>query len=232
MKRIASSLLVLVSLTAQAYRPTSELRIDLSAHPRGTVVILNGNTYPANNGLEVVSGLMPGNYSLVVVRPTYHGRQMIFNGRVNVPAASQVVAFVGQRNSLRVQTFPLAYNNGPSYWDQPNCSQPVSYNQPVCGTVAHFGMSPDVFNRAHATIARLSFDSDRLNMAKMVVRDNGATANQVAQLMGLLSFESSRLDLAKFAYAHTADQQNYFVVYDQFSFSSSVRELQRHIGYY
>lgn len=230
MRHLALPLLLLVAMAAQAYGPASELHIDLSAHPRGTQVILNGQTYGLNNGLEVVSGLAPGRYKLVVVRPNHRGRQMVFSGQVNVPASSVVTAFVGHRNDLRVSARPIAYHQGPSYWDEP-CHTPVV--QPVghCGTPVVLGMSPDVFGMVRNSISRLSFDSDRLAIARQAVQQNGCTAAQVAELMRMLSFESSRLDLAKHAYSFTADQQNYFVVYDCLTFSSSVRELQQYIGY-
>ena len=232
MRHIALPLLLLFAMAARAYGPASELHIDLSAHPRGTQVVLNGRTYPMNNGMEVVNGLIPGRYRLVVVRPTYRGRQMIFSGQVNVPASSVVTAFVGHFNDLRVSARPLAYHQGPSYWDRPDCHnntmvQPVSQ----CGTPEMMGMRPDVFGMVRNSISRLSFDSDRLALARQAVQQNGCTAAQVADLMLMLSFESSRLDLAKYAFRFTADQQNYFVVYDCFTFSGSVCELQQYIGY-
>jgi hypothetical protein len=90
-------------------------------------------------------------------------------------------------------------------------------------------MAPNTFASLMNTVAAQGFDSNRLASAMQGIRMNGATSVQVADLMGLLSFESRRLELAKFAYAYVADPQNYFVVNDRFSFSSSVRELNRHM---
>jgi len=223
-------MLLLVAMAAHAYGPASELHIDLSAHPRGTQVILNGHTYGLNNGMEVVSGLAPGRYKLVVVRPNYRGRQMVFSGQVNVPASSIVTAHVGHRNILRVSARPIVYHQGPSYWDEP-CNTPVMQPVGQCGTTVMLGMSPDVFGMVRNSMSRLSFDSDRLALALQAVQQHGCTSAQVAELMQMMSFESSRLDLAKHAYNFTADQQNYFLVYDCFTFSSSIRELQQYIGY-
>jgi hypothetical protein len=48
----------------------------------------------------------------------------------------------------------------------------------------------------------------------------------------MLSFESTRLDFAKFAYTYTLDKENYYMVNNAFSFSSSVAELNNFIGQY
>jgi len=48
--------------------------------------------------------------------------------------------------------------------------------------------------------------------------------------MQTFSFEDSKLSLAKMAYSRVIDQSNYFVVYDEFWFSSSVDELIAYIN--
>jgi hypothetical protein len=73
------------------------------------------------------------------------------------------------------------------------------------------------------------FDSDRLILAKQAINGNGVYADQVLRMMQELSFESSRLELAKFAYNQCLDPENYYLVNQGFSFSSSVRELNQSI---
>jgi hypothetical protein len=45
----------------------------------------------------------------------------------------------------------------------------------------------------------------------------------------LFGFESNKLDLAKQAYQNTIDKQNYHIVADELSFSTSKTDLNRHI---
>jgi len=65
----------------------------------------------------------------------------------------------------------------------------------------------------------------------MALKYNWLTAQQVASIMNLFDFESTKLDFAKFAFSHTVDPQNYWIVNDAFSFSSSISDLQHYIGY-
>jgi hypothetical protein len=85
------------------------------------------------------------------------------------------------------------------------------------------------FERIVCTVRNRSFDSDRLLVAKQAVEGRWINSGMVLRIMRLLSFESSRLDFAKFAYRLTVDPQNYYLVNDGFSFSSSSRDLDCYI---
>jgi hypothetical protein len=92
-------------------------------------------------------------------------------------------------------------------------------------------MQDAAFDELLYTIERQSFESTRMQLAKQAIRQHGIiSTNQVIALVRLMDFDSSRLELAKFAYQYTADQQNYFRLYNEFSFDSSVRELSQFIG--
>jgi hypothetical protein len=45
-----------------------------------------------------------------------------------------------------------------------------------------------------------------------------------------MTFDSSRLELAKLAYLSTVDKENFWVVYDLFTFESSIVELNEYIS--
>lgn len=90
-------------------------------------------------------------------------------------------------------------------------------------------MKNNDFNAAKNSIKKSSFEEDKLNTAKQVVRANCITTEQVKELMKLMSFEESKLDFAKFAYSRTYDPGNYFIVNEAFTFSSSVEQLSEFI---
>lgn len=50
--------------------------------------------------------------------------------------------------------------------------------------------------------------------------------------MFLFNFESTRLELAKYAYGHTYDIANYYMLNDAFTFESSIEELNNYIKGY
>jgi hypothetical protein len=86
-------------------------------------------------------------------------------------------------------------------------------------------MSKDAFERAIESVKEKTFEDSKLTMAKQITGMNCLLSEQVKDLMLLLTFESSRLELAKFAYGHTYDLGNYFIVNDAFNFESSMKEL-------
>lgn len=93
------------------------------------------------------------------------------------------------------------------------------------GTLAPVGMAPGVFNNLAYTIGGMTFESDKMSVARSGIASNGVSAAQLAQLMALMTYESSKVELAKFGYNHTADRGNFFVVNNSLTYSSSVNEL-------
>ncbi len=91
-------------------------------------------------------------------------------------------------------------------------------------------MNPNNFNRAKQTISNADFDSDKQTIAKQIVNSNCLTAQQVKEIASLFDFESDKLEFAKFAYNHTFDVENYFIINDVFEFSSSIQELNNYIN--
>ena len=91
-------------------------------------------------------------------------------------------------------------------------------------------MSPQSFQRAKQTISNADFSSDKQTIAKQIVNSNCLTAQQVKEIAGLFDFEKDKLEFAKFAYTHTYDIENYFIINDIFDFSSSIKELNSYIN--
>jgi hypothetical protein len=86
-------------------------------------------------------------------------------------------------------------------------------------------MSTQDFNNAANSIRNQSFAETQFNTARQITRNNCLSVAQVREIMKIFSFEANKLDFAKFAYDFTTDKRNYFMVSDEFSFSSSVDEL-------
>lgn len=107
---------------------------------------------------------------------------------------------------------------------QNNCCNNVGYNQNYM-----MGMNEVAFRELLIQLQRSSFDSDKLRIALQAARFNALSSLQIAAIMREFSFESSKLDFAIKAYNSCFDPQNYFMVNSQFSFSSSIPELERAI---
>ncbi len=91
-------------------------------------------------------------------------------------------------------------------------------------------MSPGDFATFKQSVSSKDFENTKLTIAKQVLQNNCLTAQQVKETMGLFDFETTKLDFAKFAYGHTYDLGNYYVVNDAFEFESSVDDLNKYIS--
>ncbi len=257
MKTFTSTLALLLTisvLTASAYG--SRLRVKLFGHRPNVIVVFNGQKYMSSDNVIHVKNLSPGDYPIKVLRPTHWGSQgVLFKGVVCVPQHSKVVAKISPRG-MKVHSEPLAHvhegghGQGQSYWGANNGHNgTVYYNangnggfvsmnphhapvEPVVCTPTVIGMHPDVFANALRSIVLTTFDSDQIRVAKRIIRRNGASSHQIAEIMRLLCHESSRLEVAKFGFQFVGDPENYHVVNDVFWFSSSIRELDRFINRY
>ncbi len=64
------------------------------------------------------------------------------------------------------------------------------------------------------------------------MNSNCLLCSQVKQIMNLLDFENNKLELAKWAYGHTYDIGNYYMLNDAFDFESTIEELSSYISGY
>lgn len=101
------------------------------------------------------------------------------------------------------------------------------YNGPIGCPVP---MSPMDFKDLKSTISSKTFEDSKMTIAKQVLQNNCLLTSQVKDLMGLFTFEGTKLDFAKYAYDYTYDVGNYYKVNDQFTFESSIEELNEYIS--
>lgn len=102
----------------------------------------------------------------------------------------------------------------PGYYGSIGCSRPISAQE---------------FSDIKNTIAAMSFEESKLNIAKQIASSNCLLARQVKEIIFLFNFEDTRLDFAKYAFSYTYDVGNYFIVNESFKFEISVDELNRYI---
>ena len=229
MKKVIAGLALQLAVGfAGAFNHQSELSI--SATGRNLVSASVDNQPFANYGTRVdFNSIQPGYHYLVVYKREparmaygFHQRKFIdkvvYNGYIEIPAASQVTGIADGYDRLAVSVQPLAdnyfYNN--------------NYISNVC-TPLPVSMNPAAFAELKDVIANRSFDSSKLQVARQAIADNPVSSAQLAELMNMLTFESSKLELAKAGYAFVTDRQNFYLVNNSFTFDSSISELDRYI---
>lgn len=86
-------------------------------------------------------------------------------------------------------------------------------------------MDPYSFDLALNTIRNRTFESTKMDLAMSVIQQNCLSTRQISCLMNLFCFESSKRDIARAAWFKVTDPANYFLIFDAFTFESSVRDL-------
>ncbi len=122
---------------------------------------------------------------------------------------------------------------GPGYpgpGNSPGYPAPDGPSYPGPGGNYLSPMSPrDVADLAQA-LSRCQFDDQRLDIAHQALDRSSLRSAELAALVRTMSFDKSQKELAKFGYAHMSDPQNFYRVYDAFTFPLSAREVQRELG--
>lgn len=173
------------------------------------------NNQPVVNtgNVQVIHNLAPGRHHVrMISNPQYNGAAfvlptLLYDGYVDVPVNTRMTAVVIIPGFIQ-----------------------IILQEPLFGGIYQpMGMQPADFEMLKQTIRNQSFDSSRLSVAKQATSMNYLNSRQVFELMELLTFESSKLEFAKHAYNRTVDRNNYYVVNNAFTYSSSVDELTRYL---
>lgn len=93
-------------------------------------------------------------------------------------------------------------------------------------------MNAQSFAAFRDVVVKERFDNSRVTIARQVIDQNFFTADQVKQLLQIFTTDSYKLDLAKYAYKNTVNKQDYFMLYEVFTFSSSKEDLANYIRQY
>lgn len=232
-KNALIAVLAVIGMITTAQVKGSELNLKMFDRSLITVSIDNGPfTAPAS---KVNFKQVPEGYRLITVYRIIQGyynygntQQLLFNELVYVPHAVEMNAFINRYGEFKLNSIIPFINNGYS-----NCNYGVPVNPVNCGggyNNPKTFCSTD-FDALLNTVRQQSFDQTRLTIAKQAIEDRMLNTNQVADLMRLFSFESTKLDFAKYAYQHTADRDRYYVINNEFSFSSSIDELVNYINH-
>lgn len=185
------------------------------------------NNYPSSK--ISVNDLQFGNYNVKIV----------FQNR-NIPKIQQSIYI---EKNAQVACALLEDNNGNFFIDIFNSiiyTDINDYNPPIPVPVPNpvnpsevycdYPMEAANFMGALASIKNQSFDSDKLIIAKQITNANCLSTNQIKQIVAIFDFESEKIKYAKYAYTHCFDPQNYYIVNDAFTFSSSIKKLNDYIS--
>jgi hypothetical protein len=171
-----------------------------------------GNTNPngGNVGMSINDGM---------------GGNMQFNMNVQGMDAGAAGTTTTTTTTSHTTTSSSSSNN--------NYSQPANNTAapaPTASDKCMYPMNSGTFANAKKQVEGQSFEENKLQVAKQVLKTNCISTAQIKEMLGQFSFEKTKVDYAKYAYDKCTDQGNYFNLNDAFSFSSSVTELNDYIN--
>lgn len=128
------------------------------------------------------------------------------------------------------------FNNWDDVWNSPYSG--VGYNDNIRGG-GHQHNQPVYVMQAldDQSLDRLirhikktySFDRDIANFIEGEIGHTQLTAFQIGRLIDLMSFDTDKVKVAKFLYKNCVDPVNYYLIYEKFSFRSSVDKVREYI---
>ena len=74
------------------------------------------------------------------------------------------------------------------------------------------------------------FDSDRLELGKVIVASSSLTAEQIGRLATAIDYSASQVEFLKYAYGYCRDPKNYYKAIDVLTFNSDKRKVMDFIA--
>ncbi len=246
MKRIITlALITLTVLSASAQFGQSILNLRLNDNAPFKVFI-DGQQTGGVGSVARISNLQGGKHFLQVYRVGntwgHHGMNSAFRGMIvlTANAESWVTVFPEMQkvkfDDIRAFMDPCNPNKVdvryPRLPVRERCENELQNRAPIAPVtpIGPMPMCQNDFSQLKQTIDNAGFESTRLTIFKQALCYNYFTTSQVRELMQLFWFESSKLEVAKLAYPKTLDQNNYYLVNNEFGFSSSVNALGDYIA--
>lgn len=218
----------------------------LRVNRKGQFIVSASNQTQTNNFNTYQFYNLFGGTTQVKVVDKLNG-QVIFKNNLNIPEGVQLIAELDYYGTMTIiATNPLTSYNGGwnsnvgniNYGSTGNGNNGGAYHN-HCGTYpnnqgdGYYNQGQNTnnyFNQFVASLRAESFDSNRLQNAKVYAAQTNLSANQIKEIAATFTFDSNRLDWAKAAYSSCYDKGNYFLLRDTFTFSSSYSDLQDYIS--
>ncbi|CAN5300529.1 hypothetical protein BH09BAC1_BH09BAC1_19920 [soil metagenome] len=251
MKRLLLLSTLIVTLAFSAFKVSASTRLHIASYDNAPIVVyIDGVEYGPFSNRHKLSGLAPGMHNLRVLAlytnpySAYNTQQLIYNGPVSLPFGYEVVTTVTPYNNLNIDQMyamgPEVVNVGGgvvcAYPGNAAVGHPVNnpvgnpvYN-PVPQAPVIYPMHEGEFTNLMGVINNRPFDSTKRQLAAQALSSNYFTSGQILRMLQLFSFESSRLEVAKLAYSRTVDPERFYIVFDAFTFDSSVRNLSNYMA--
>ena len=172
------------------------------------------------------------------LRPGNHRVRVVAFGPRRTKETREVLAIRPRRvNQFAVRS---AGRRGALYLD-PMTVDHIRYRRgrlhdaaPRRGHVADFCEDARYFN-ADRLVDQMNceaFDGRKLQLAKNAIRQNSLFAYDLQYILEQMTFDEAKVELAVFGYSQVCNVEEFYLVFDAFSFQSSIRRVKRATGYH
>ena len=210
----------------------SRLSISAVTSSQELSVEVDGRKFSMKDNSITLSYLSEGYHQVKVYRQAKRGNGNSF-GRNVIIYSNSVLLKRGFHLDITINRFGKVlvderrmdindewYNDQDDYYDSDNGGWNNGYSNV---------MNTREFETMKDQLRKEWFENNRLTSAKFIIERNNFTSVQVKELMLLFTFENNRLEIAKAAYRKAIDKNNYYIVNDALTFSSSKDDLARFI---
>lgn len=191
---------------------SASLQVEFSQSRANFSFEIGKERFQVNRDVLIIDDLRSGFYPVQIFEYRGNRRMLVYEGGINLARNATTFAFYRNGN---FEVFGI---------------EPYRVDEPVIVVEGPTAMTEGMFQQLKRTVESESFDSSRVELLESTLRNNFFTSHQIKELMLLVSFDSGRLQFAKAAYTRTVDPENYFVVREALSFSSSKTELTKYIN--
>ncbi|HRH51458.1 MAG TPA: DUF4476 domain-containing protein [Panacibacter sp.] len=188
----------------------------------------NEKQYSLQDRSATFQGIKPGAYSLIIYQ-----LQLKDNGNKEYAEVFNNTITLKAQRHLEISVLRF----GKTVWDEGDIAaddwandftNPVT--SPENGSGNNHAVENARFEKIKKAINDQYYDDDKLVYAKVIVKDNLFTSEQVIALCKLFAYDDSKLNIAKYAYDYCTDKGNYFTVTSVFYYNDTRNELMKFIG--
>jgi hypothetical protein len=234
--------IVLFIAAASQYLFSQSSYLQLSLFDDGDFSVTFDNTSFGTGNYAEFDQVSPGEHSLKVMREGINvppQGNVIFDGKVKIPAGQDIYAVIDEYNSLVVykkkpfgekRNIPYGENFYKCSGDGTKKEYDKKDDRTTTDECRYRIMKKEDFKELKSSVNNRAFESTNIDIIKTAIDANQFSAEQIRELLNYFTFESNKLEIAKYSYKKVCDTKNFFKVYDAFDFESSVQELKNYIS--
>jgi hypothetical protein len=219
-----------------AYSQSSYLQLSLYNDEAFSVIFDNAELSEGN--FAEFENVQAGEHSLKVIKSGVNvppAADVIFDGKVKIPAGFDCYAVIDEYSQFVIyKKVKIATCRCVCECEtRKKCGGITGYWEKelqLTDECRYKVIKKEDFDDLKSSVNNRNFESTNITIVKTAIDKNYFSSGQIKELLGYFTFESNKLEVAKYSYKKVCDKNNFFKVYEAFSFDSSVEELKNYIS--